>query len=586
VAGQTAPRAAVVADQDGLGGRIQPLAEDGQPLGAPVRVRDLAAAMSEREGADAPRWVWAATDEVYTRLLPGLPERRLGRCHDVKLVEPLLLGQEDHYGEPRSLGAAWARLHRLPVPADLPEGHPDHDGDQDSLFAPDRSRLPPGTDPLEALVAVHAEQQRRIAATAEPGRTRLLCAAESAGGLVAAEMGHDGLPWSAEAHDRLLTELLGPRPRGGAQPARLVALAAELQQALGGKPLNPDSPAQVLRAFAEQGVNLTTTRNWVLREVDHPAAPLLLRYKELSRIHAAHGWAWREAWVRDGRFRPEYVVGGVVSGRWASRGGGALQIPRIMRGAAVADPGWLLVVADAGQLEPRVLAAMSGDPGMIRAGAKGDLYAGLAADAFGGDRARAKLGLLGAMYGQTSGETGQLVAVLRRRFPQAMGLVEAAARTGEAGGVVRSQLGRVCPPPSAGWLDLTEGTGGGSAEDAARDTRSRGRFTRNFVIQASAADWALALIAALRRRLALIPTGVPGDRPRLVFFQHDEVVVHTPAQLADAVREAVAASGEEARRLVFGDTPVRFPLDTHVAASYLDAKGGSDESDDDDPGED
>jgi DNA polymerase-1 len=106
------------------------------------------------------------------------------------------------------------------------------------------------------------------------------------------------------------------------------------------------------------------------------------------------------------------------------------------------------------------------------------------------------------------------------------------------------------------------------------------------VIQASAADWALALIAALRRRLALIPTGVPGDRPRLVFFQHDEVVVHTPAQLADAVREAVAASGEEARRLVFGDTPVRFPLDTHVAASYLDAKGGSDESDDDDPGED
>ena len=582
MAGQKAARAAVVADQDGHGGRLQPLTETGAPLDAAVRVRDLASAMADWEASgEAPRWVWAATDEVYTRLLPGLPERRLARCHDVKLVEPLLLGQEDRYGQPRSLGAAWARLRGLPVPADLPEGHSDNDGDQDSLFAPDRSRLPPGTDPLEALVAVHAEQQRRIAATAEPGRTRLLCAAESAGGLVAAEMGYDGLPWSAEAHDRLLTELLGPRPQGSAQPPKLAAIAAELQQALGGKPLNPDSPAQVLRAFAEQGINLTTTRNWVLRDVDHPAAPLLLRYKELSRIHAAHGWAWREAWARDGRFRPEYVVGGVVSGRWASRGGGALQIPRIMRGAAVADPGWLLVVADAGQLEPRVLAAMSGDPGMIRAGAQGDLYAGLAAEAFGGDRARAKLGLLGAMYGQTSGETGQLVAVLRRKFPQAMGLVEAAARTGEAGGVVRSQLGRVCPPPSAGWLDLTEGaTAGGSPEDAARDTRSRGRFTRNFVIQASAADWALALIAALRRRLGQIPTTVPGDRPRLVFFQHDEVVVHTPAQLADAVRQAVADSGEEARRLVFGDTPVHFPLDTHVAASYLDAKGGSDDSDD------
>ena len=576
MAGQTAPRVAVAADQDGHGGRLQPLAEGGEPLGEPVRVRDLAVALADWEAAAAPRWVWAATDDVYVRLLPDLRERRLGRCHDVKLVEPLLLGQEDRYGRPRSLGAAWARLRGLPVPEDLPEGH-GGGGDQDSLFAPDRSRLPPGVDPLTALVAVHAEQQRRIAATAEPARTRLLCAAESAGGLVAAEMAFDGLPWSAEAHDALLTDLLGPRPHGGAQPAKLAAVAAELQQALGGRPLNPDSPAQVLRAFAEQGVSLASTRNWVLRGVDHPAAALLLRYKELSRVHAAHGWAWREAWVRAGRFRPEYVVGGVVSGRWASRGGGALQIPRIMRGAAVADPGWLLVVADAGQLEPRVLAAMSGDPGMIRAGAQGDLYAGLAADAFGGDRARAKLGLLGAMYGQTSGETGQLVAVLRRRFPQAMGLVEAAARTGEAGGVVRSQLGRVCPPPSAGWLDLTEGASGGSAEDAARDTRSRGRFTRNFVIQASAADWALALIAALRRRLAQIPTSVPGDHPRLVFFQHDEVVVHTPAQLAEAVTAAVAAAGEEARRLVFGDTPVHFPLDTHVAETYLDAKEGTDE---------
>ncbi|MEY9968635.1 DNA polymerase-1 [Streptacidiphilus sp. MAP12-16] len=582
-----AARIAVAADQDGLGGRLQPLAEDGTPLGEPVGVRDLAAALAEREAAEAPRWVWAATDEVYPRLLPALPDGRLARCHDVKLVEPLLLGQEDRYGQPRSLGAAWARLNDLPVPADLPEGHAAADSDQDTLFAPDRSRLPPGTDPLRALVAVHAEQQRRIAATAEPARTRLLCAAESAGGLVAAEMAYDGLPWSAEVHDTLLTDLLGPRPRGGAQPPKLAALAVDLQQALGGKSLNPDSPGQVLRAFAEQGVSLTSTRNWLLREVDHPAAPLLLRYKELSRIHAAHGWAWREAWARDGRFRPEYVVGGVVSGRWASRGGGALQIPRILRAAVVADPGWRLVVADAGQLEPRVLAAMSGDPGMIRAGAKGDLYAGLAADAFGGDRARAKLGLLGAMYGQTSGETGQLVAVLRRRFPQAMGLVEAAARTGEAGGVVRSQLGRVCPPPSARWLDLTEGAAGvsdeyGTDDSAGRDTRSRGRFTRNFVIQASAADWALALIAGLRRRLAVLPVAVPGDRPRLVFFQHDEVIVHTPAQLADAVREAVADAGDEARRLVFGDTPVHFPLDTHVATSYLEAKGGADDLDPDD----
>ncbi|MFC5909515.1 bifunctional 3'-5' exonuclease/DNA polymerase [Streptacidiphilus monticola] len=563
---------AVVPEQDGPGGRMLPLSEDGSPAGPVERAPDLAAAMARYEAERAPRWVWAATDEVYPRLLPRLPEGRLARCHDVKLVEPLLLAHEDQWGAPRSLGAAWARLRGLPVPEDLPLGLADGElHDQDALFAPDRSRLSPGTDPLEALVAVHAEQQRQLAALPEADRhgLRLLCAAESAGGLLAAEMTYDGLPWSAEVHDALLVDLLGPRPAGGGRPPKLAALALELQQALGGRPFNPDSPGQVLRAFAEQGVHLPSTRNYLLRQVDHPAAPLLLRYKELARIHAAHGWSWREAWARDGRFRPEYVVGGVVSGRWASRGGGALQIPRILRGAVVADPGWRLVVADAGQLEPRVLAAMSGDPGLIRAGAAGDLYAGLAADAFGGDRARAKLGLLGAMYGQTTGETGQLVAVLRRRFPQAMGLVEAAARTGESGGQVRSRLGRVSPPPSLGWDERLTAEGGGA------DARSRGRFTRNFVIQGSAADWALALVAALRRRLAELPTAVPGDRPRLVFFQHDEVIVHTPAQLADAVCAAVAAAGDEARRLVFGDTPVHFPLDTHVVERYADAKGGA-----------
>jgi DNA polymerase-1 len=577
-------RIAIDADQDGPGGRLQPLQEDGRPSGPVERLRDLAAAMAAREQAEHPRWVWAATDEVYPRLLLRLPESRLGRCHDVKLVEPLLLAQEDRYGEPRSLGAAWARLKGLPVPEDLRLGLAEAETDvhaQDALFAPDRSRLAPGVDPLTALVAVHAEQLRRLAAVPEAARRglRLLCAAESAGGLVAAEMTYDGLPWSVTVHDALLEELLGTRPTAaqaasGARPPKLAALAVELQTALGGRPFNPDSPGQVLRAFAEQGISLPSTRNHLLRQVDHPAAPLLLRYKELSRIYAAHGWTWRDAWVRGGRFRPEYVVGGVVSGRWASRGGGALQIPRILRGAVVADPGWRLVVADAGQLEPRVLAALSGDPGLTRAGAAGDLYAGLAADAFGGDRARAKLGLLGAMYGQTSGEVGPLLAVLRRRFPQAMGLVEAAARTGESGGVVQSRLGRACPPPSASWQDTI-----GAAEDTGDDragsaARSRGRFTRNFVIQASAADWALALVAALRRRLAELPAGPGGERPRLVFFQHDEIVVHSPLTQAESVAAAVSASTDEARRLVFGDTPVRFPMDTHVVERYADAKGG------------
>ncbi|SEG77483.1 DNA polymerase-1 [Actinacidiphila yanglinensis] len=559
---------ALVPDLVGSGGRLCPLRPDGQPAGAVEAAPDLAAAVARREAAERPRWVWAATDETYPRLLERAGVRP-ARCHDVKLVESLLLGMAGRHGSPRSLGAAWARLHDLPEPADAREGGAD---DQPVLFAADRQHLPQDADPLTALVAVYADQRRRIAASEHPDRVLLLCAAESAGALAAAEMGRDGLPWSAAVHDGLLTDLLGPRPAGGARPALLNDLALRIQQALG-RTVNPDSPAQVLPAFARLGIPLHTTRSHELREVDHPAAALLLRYKELSRIHAAHGWAWREAWVRAGRFRAEYVVGGVVSGRWATRGGGALQIPRLLRGAVVADPGYRLVVADAGQLEPRVLAALSGDPGLAKAASAGDLYAALALDAFAGDRPRAKIALLAAMYGQTSGEAGQLLAVMRRRFPAALALVEAAARTGEAGGTVRSRLGRTSPTPSAsrfvdtgGDADGAEGAGDFGSSDQ-RAARSWGRFTRNFVIQASASDWALAMLAALRRRLTAI-----GPEPRLVFFQHDEVIVHTPAALAPAVEEAVAAAGDEARRLVFGPTPVPFPLETNVVECYADAK--------------
>ncbi len=567
----TPDRIAVAHDQVGSGGRMQRLGEDGTPLAAPEVVADLARAVAAREAERHPRWVWAATDDLYPRLLDDVPAR-LGRCHDVKLVETLLLGHEERHRQPRSLGAAWARLRDLPVPDDQRDGAADG---QPSLFAADRHQLPPGVDQLTAVVAVHAEQLRRTAAIGRPDRMRLLCAAESAGALAATEMARDGLPWSAKAHDDLLTSLLGPRPAGHARPELLGRLAAEFSQSIG-RQVNPDSPAQVLAAFARVGVALPSTRSHLLREVEHPAAALLLRYKELSRIHSAHGWAWREQWVRGGRFRAEYVVGGVVSGRWASRGGGALQIPRLLRSAVLADPGHRFVVADAGQLEPRVLAAMSGDRAMAVAAAGGDLYAGLAANGFDGDRARAKIGLLAAMYGQTSGEAGQLLAVLRRRFPAAMDLVESAARTGEAGGVVRSRLGRTSPRPSSGGQDgepegLSDEDEDGSSP-AQRAARAWGRFTRNFVIQASAADWALAMLAALRRRLTALGADENGSAPRLVFFQHDEVMVHAPTALADAVADAVAESAAEATALVFGPTPVRFPLETRIVECYADAK--------------
>jgi DNA polymerase I len=62
------------------------------------------------------------------------------------------------------------------------------------------------------------------------------------------------------------------------------------------------------------------------------------------------------------------------------------------------------------------------------------------------------------------------------------------------------------------------------------------------------------------------------DRPHLVFFLHDEVVVHTPEHLAGDVVEEVRRAADTAGRLLFGAFPVDFPLDVAVVGSWADAR--------------
>ncbi|MGW1072916.1 bifunctional 3'-5' exonuclease/DNA polymerase [Streptomyces sp. NPDC002537] len=549
-----------MADTEDGGVRLCPLDDTGHPAGPVVVERSPADAVRARPEAE--RWVWRSTAAMYGRLLrAGV---RVERCYDVEAAEALLIGYEEgQSGQPRSLAAAWARPRGLPVPEDPPARTADA---QPSLFEPGPVPLPPGTDELTALLDVYAGQLARTKDTEHPGRMRLLTAAESAGTLVAAEMGEAGVPWRADVHRELLTGLLGERYPGGQETRRLAELADEVSRAFGAR-VRPDLPADIVRAFARQGIALSSTRAWELRGLDHPAVPALLEYKKLYRLHTAHGWTWLQSWVRDGRFRPEYLPGGAVSGRWTTNGGGALQIPKVVRRAVVADPGWRLVVADADQIEPRVLAAVSRDPGLMDvAGSGRDLYADLAARAFSGDRDRAKLALLGAIYGQTSGDGLKNLADLRRRFPRAVAYVDDAARAGEEGRLVRTWLGRTCPPSSTALDDEAgipqdEPVPYGSTASA----RARGRFTRNFVVQGSAADWALIVLATIRQAIA-------GMRAELVFFQHDEVIVHCPEEETAAVAEVIRTAGDHAGRIAFGDTPVRFPFTTAVVECYADAK--------------
>ncbi|MFJ2978653.1 bifunctional 3'-5' exonuclease/DNA polymerase [Curtobacterium sp. NPDC087082] len=545
-----------------------PLTDAGTADGEPIRVDEprLPAFVASRDAPDV-RWVWDDTARWYPAVLAA--GGRVGRCIDLRLCRRILRS---------ALAARATALAAAPVDAwdaavqEARVTRPTHA----RLFDDALFDVSPPDDELDPVAELRA-QLDAVASSTAPGALRLLVTAESAGALVAAEMLHAGLPWRADVHERLLEDALGPRVPYGVRPRRLEEIAAVVRERLGDPSLNPDSPADVLKSLRRAGLMVTSTRKWELQEIEHPVIEPLLEYKRLARLLTANGWTWLDEWVHDGRFHPKYLVGGVVTGRWAADGGGAMQLPKGIRAAVVADDGWKLVVADAAQLEPRVLAAMAGDRAMAAAGDGRDLYDGVVASGAVETRQQAKGAMLGAMYGATQGEGGRLVPRLERAFPAALGLVSRAARAGERGEPVTTLLGRTSPVPDASWFAArnqaytVEGT---PAMQRAVESRARswGRFTRNFIVQGTAAEWALAWMGSLRSRLAERFRGPVTDGPHLVFFVHDEIVVHTPAEHAEWVAEQIRAAAADAGRLLFRDFPVVFPLSVAVVDDYGAAK--------------
>ncbi|WP_073705832.1 bifunctional 3'-5' exonuclease/DNA polymerase [Glutamicibacter sp. 0426] len=521
-----------------------------QPVSSVSR-EELAGFIAETEARHSPRWAMLRTTPWMQPLAAA----------GVFLAKAYILS------------LAQRILHRSPLSAKAlddfnleqpPQGR--EWANQDALFS-----APVTGESLPELIAMYLAQ--RDALPQEPDvrrRLELLIHAESVGAVIACEMEAAGLPWDEPGHRALLREQLGERVSDYGRPPKLAAKAQQLAEALGSPGLNPDSPQELLRALQKAGFAVGSVRAWELEQIKHPLITEVLEYKKLSRLASTHGDAWLDQWVENGRFHPHYVLGTVISGRWAASGGGALQLPHSIRQVVRAPAGSTFVVADGRQLEPRILAAISHDQQLQKAGQQDDLYQWLLDAKLVASRDEAKLGMLSVIYGGGGGASGSVGAALTRSFPTAMRFVEQAALAGEQGGGVRSFLGRGCPPADEQWLQAQRATSDEASQRAADSAaRARGRFTRNFVVQATAAEWALVWMGHARH---LIHQAGWSRSCRQVFFVHDEIVFECPTELAGQLQELILHAAMLAGRSLFGQASPRFPVSVAISGNYADAK--------------
>jgi len=216
-----------------------------------------------------------------------------------------------------------------------------------------------------------------------------------------------------------------------------------------------------------------------------------------------------------------------------------------------------LVRADLGQIEPRVLAAVSGDPALIAATRDDDLYQPVASR-LQVTRDVAKVAVLGAMYGATTGTSAQALRGLERAYPTAMAMLEHAAAAGRAGEDVFTIGGRRVRM----WVDDSIE---GDLDRARSVAAARGRFARNALIQGAAAELFKAWAVTVRARA--VSSGA-----EIVLCLHDELLVQAPVEAGAEVLATVERALTEAAARWSPHPGVRFVADVSLVGRWSDAK--------------
>ena len=348
------------------------------------------------------------------------------------------------------------------------------------------------------------------------------------------------------------------------QSQQLAQRMIELEQqayAIAGQPFNLGSPKQIgeilfgrlgLPVKKKTASGAPSTDEEVLQELaaDYPLPARILEYRSLAKLKGTYTDKLPlMVNPATGRVHTNYAQAVAITGRLSSNDPNLQNIPirtaegRRVREAFIAPPGCSIVSADYSQIELRIMAHISGDPGLTRAFAEGlDVHKATAAEVFNTtvgavtaeQRRYAKTINFGLIYGMGAFGLAQALGIeqkmardfIERYFARFAGVkryMDETKASAAATGYVETLFGR--------RIELPEIRGGNGPRRSGAE-----RQAINAPMQGTAADLIKLAMIAVQGAL-----DTQGKRSVIVMQVHDELVFEVPDDELPWVRAQVPA---------------------------------------------
>ncbi|MEA5124942.1 DNA polymerase I [Xanthomonas floridensis] len=349
--------------------------------------------------------------------------------------------------------------------------------------------------------------------------------------------------------------------RQSADLSKRMLAAQQKATELAGRSFNLDSPKQLqallfdelkLPAVVKTPKGQPSTNEEALEAIadQHELPRVILEYRGLTKLRSTYTDKLPEMiHPQSGRVHTSYHQAGAATGRLSSSDPNLQNIPirtedgRRIRRAFVAPAGRKLIACDYSQIELRIMAHLSGDPGLVGAFESGaDVHRATAAEVFGrtidtvsaDERRAAKAINFGLMYGMSAfglarqlgigrGEAQDYIALYFSRYPGVRDFMETTRQQARDKGYVETVFGRRL------YLDFINAGSQGQRAGAER-------AAINAPMQGTAAD-------IIKRAMVSVDGWIAdhAQRAKMILQVHDELVFEAETDFVDTLLSEVTA---------------------------------------------